>query len=555
MGTFAGSSPATGSPRCDVGVLVVHGIGQQRAGDTLLAFGEPIVQALKEHCRLRGGGLDDVSVDRVVLSGDADQPAHALVKVALERGPNASPQSWLLAESFWADSFQPPRYGALLSWLLADGPWVVVLHIAAMAGRAKAWIDWAERSAERYGEDLRNGVLPFKFVKVLPLVIKPFFLMFTLPFWAFSTASFGILALLTTAIIPVLNIVPLEAVRRAVQRVQRTILTTLGDSFLLVSSPLQEAAMRTQVNRNIDWLSKRCRAFVVLAHSQGATVTYLALKARPTPLVGFQTLVTFGAGTRKLAGVVDYQRSQSRGQRRLLSAAVCLATTGIWTSFLWAPAMGGGPSWLPWLLSVPGLLVLSLVSVGAYTFLSDEMALDHPPFWFDVTSPHDPVPGAPTPEQEFDIRGDEPADSADRWLRALRSAFAGRTGPDPATAAAAEAVPGRPTRPVEREALLVHNRASWIEDHTTYWRNSEQFVRLVIGLVFAAAGTPLSGFASADALEWYRSAFERRRWRVTLLGWFNCIMLLSATLLRAPPRSRGPRRTPVDVVHEVPQMG
>jgi hypothetical protein len=62
-----------------LGVLLVHGIGEQPEGDTLLSFGEPLITWLNT--------------------------PHAIVQVTPRNGE--SPQKGMVAESWWSPSVRP----------------------------------------------------------------------------------------------------------------------------------------------------------------------------------------------------------------------------------------------------------------------------------------------------------------------------------------------------------------------------------------------------------------------------------------------------------------
>src|SRR5262249_37434886 len=85
--------------------------------------------------------------------------------------------------------------------------------------------------------------------------------------------------------------------------VQRKISATLGDSFLFVTSPITGAAVTTRVKKDLEWLMARCDRVIVLAHSQGAAVSYKVIKRQfwggHAPQK-FHALITYGSGLRKL---------------------------------------------------------------------------------------------------------------------------------------------------------------------------------------------------------------------------------------------------------------
>src|SRR5580765_7358126 len=90
-----------------VGVLFIHGIGTQRNGETLASFGGALYRWL-ELAKFRGGdgrvGHVQVADARLVVTEDPSPPAPA--RVGLNAGePQGGDSEWLLAESWWAESF------------------------------------------------------------------------------------------------------------------------------------------------------------------------------------------------------------------------------------------------------------------------------------------------------------------------------------------------------------------------------------------------------------------------------------------------------------------
>src|ERR1051325_8558126 len=216
-------------PRHDLGVLLVHGIGAQRGGETLADFGRPILEWLEWWCdglrdRWVGAGIatntlrtmlvqleaqqpsgekdrdtltwavealreliddvqrlrPDVRVDLaaraqrldiatrlaagVLAAGvelvdarretpsDPEAPAHAqLVLRRLGTDGSIATESWLVAESWWAETFRSPRFSDLARWGLGIVPWTLGSHFGAAVRRA-----WAQQR----GLDARDRIRP-----------------------------------------------------------------------------------------------------------------------------------------------------------------------------------------------------------------------------------------------------------------------------------------------------------------------------------------------------------------------------------------------------------
>lgn len=140
-----GAEPA----RAEFGVLFVHGIGDAAEGDTLLSFGEPLLDWMRE--RMAGanagplasapaphrGRLQVLEATLQTPRGSDDIPAHAQVR--FEPGGSsapARPQHWLFAEAWWAGIVRAPAPARLLAWMLSRIPLMVLWHLhAGQAGR------------------------------------------------------------------------------------------------------------------------------------------------------------------------------------------------------------------------------------------------------------------------------------------------------------------------------------------------------------------------------------------------------------------------------------
>jgi pimeloyl-ACP methyl ester carboxylesterase len=201
----------------------------------------------------------------------------------------------------------------------------------------------------------------------------------------------------------VLAIFPIKALRDLVGAAQRVLASVVGDSFIFVTSPVQEAAIISKFQRDLRWLSERCEKVVVVAHSQGAAVAYKGLERldwdghMPEQV---KLLVTLGSGLRKL---VDLEQAlerpapgweDTRGSWRSLNSRA-------WTVIALSLGVLGGLVSLflsvtnPWVSALTIALCLPALALwlGSIGVGRDE---GPPPlsgvFWHDYYSSHDPVP-------------------------------------------------------------------------------------------------------------------------------------------------------------------
>src|SRR5947209_2900988 len=111
-----------------LGVLLVHGIGTQPPRDTLVRWGDALLNVI-------GKAIENQVIENRVIvtvgqasAGDRSGDKPAEVAVDLRYGDWT--EKWLLAEGWWADCFPAPTYSELVSWSVRALPWSIALHIA-----------------------------------------------------------------------------------------------------------------------------------------------------------------------------------------------------------------------------------------------------------------------------------------------------------------------------------------------------------------------------------------------------------------------------------------
>ena len=291
--------------KADLGVLFVHGIGEQKQGQTLVKFADPLSRWLArwlsrgERTEAAVGKPDEsqVVLSEAVLAGD--DPAHVVMTIAAAGDLPSLPQRWLLAESWWAETFEPPKANALLAWMLLILPYVLTVQFyeqLVRAARKPTKRTWPRR----IGRYFRVAAFVVFYVSALPL------------------------AALTAVVIAVLMIgivLPIPEVSARAKTAALLLSNTLGDSFVLISSAVQFDAMVSRVARDLTWLSGNAERVVVLAHSQGAAVAYEAISGYESP-ANLRAFITIGEAIKKLKLVRGLQtygegRPPARGVRSL----------------------------------------------------------------------------------------------------------------------------------------------------------------------------------------------------------------------------------------------
>jgi hypothetical protein len=511
--------------RYDIGVLFVHGVGQQRRGQTLVAFGGAVhswlsrwlghaqnrflskgVAATREEIRAwldglpqdsnadtamrrfevvrplltraRSGGnkklrsmkelsrqagcailaarVEFADVAMEAHDGDRDVPPQATLEITALRVDGKLLESrWLMAESWWAESFEPPRFGDLSLWGLLIVPSTIVSHFATRARRNLHAAREAGAPAGMWG-----------------LAALSLFLLFLCPLMALG-AWVGLFVILLVAWIP--------KVRTLAIRAQQLLSGTIGDSYVLAARPLPAASILSRARRDLAWLLDKCDKGAAVAHSQGCAVVHLLLRSGVPDRL--KVLLTFGSGLRKL----EELRSLGSSER----FAGFLAVFGLVT----AAALGFYPG-LWWPFKALGVVLgAMMVTTGC------------------VSS----------------ILTDGPRDELDYWARLLLRK--GLTWED--YYASADLIPNGSLfdRDPPLNSTIVHNRGSAWMDHTAYWNNQDEFVSAVAQEIArpTTLGLPQVSVKDKDVLA---AAAARRRWRVRWLGWTRKAgFVLAATAL------------------------
>ena len=510
-----------------VGVLLVHGIGQQERGDTLLGFGEPLYKWMNAwvnktpypdpngHNNVR---LDDTSLLRPPRAS-LDAPPSMVMHVSwndggegVETRPAGTPPdhavSFLVAESWWAKDFREARFRQLFVWGVAYAPWVIWDY--AEHRRKQARRDCGRLRPGRSLAAWREAGFSLA-VAAVATVLAP------VGAFLFQVAM---LALLLLALVP--------ALRGWVAGLQARLAGAVGDAYLLATSPVRFDAMASQVQRDLAWMAERLAKngksgpIAVLAHSQGSVVAHEALRGlvaarRDTdPIPPVRLFVTFGNAFVKLGKIRRALPLHDRFARRAVACYAGLAAVLI--AFAWGPLrLPEGAEWPRLTVGVAGCLAIFWAHTRQMPKIDGLQPgdLDVPGFdaaegwtWQDYFATADPVPDGPVPDDVIE---------------------------DPARAN------GRPDR---FRSTKVRNRDSVFADHTTYWQNAEQFVGPVARALVGLAG---ESFLVADGDEdRLREAAQRRGPRVDALrvaGWIAfaaAAVPLAAAVLSAFTKFPGP---------------
>lgn len=510
-------------PDYEVGVLFVHGIGQQKRGETLVGFGEPLYEWFRrrfEH--LRGKWIEEYRVtDREVSEwlervrgrwtreGKAAQAtdwAEAIRPLkdgarAHAKGENVRQIESIVAEAAsrsvcgrvdlrqlpGANPYPSQVLQILLidhaggvsesQWLLAESWWAEEFHSPRFSELAE-WglraIPWTINS--HFGTRVRRSwrVLTAQ-ERPLPLVAASFRLLGAVALHV-ASALLAVVLVAAALSLMLLSLLPLPYVASFVRRVQRRLCAFLGDCYAFVARPAQRAAIVGRVREDMQWLATKCLKVAVVAHSQGGAVSHLALREGLPDRV--KLLWTFGSGLRKLEDL------QSVSARRLSWAAVFFLLSPLLFAAAFGP-FGLGNVWR-WLAGLLGLASFIAGSSGAVSGVGTE-GLKHWArtwrglVWKDCYATGDPVPNGPLFDDDKDL-----------------------------------------------VSVQVHNRGSFVRDHTTYWNNTDEFVSAVACEVSRLTTVDPVKTLVPDVYTLKKVAAQRGQ-RVKWLGVARAVVLLTGT--------------------------
>lgn len=428
--------------RADLGLLFVHGIGTQREGESLLAGGEAIFSWASDWVEL----TENPRVERAVVRPSQCAGAErAQAEFSLHFGDSSS-QRVVMAESLWADQFDPPPYRDLCGWLLTYGSWIAFRQLThaplSWLVRACRWLKWDSAPIEMMGSWF------FGFFALIPVFFLQLFLV----------------------ALYLLSLVPILALTQWITRMTVAISSIIGDSYIFVSSPIARVAIAGKILSDLRWLERRCESVVVVAHSQGAAVAFDALRFREEGKPA--RLITYGAGIRKLVEIDSVHRREAAAPRWIGGVWILALVAGL---ALWIVIQ----DWLHLSRLTPAemaaaynpnshfAILFLFVAYFVFILMTSSAGADHEreideelekamsdflkrgAFWADLHASKDPVPGGPL------LQGASEWQERDSWE-------------------------ARKTLPENFRSAGVTNHMSTLKDHTSYWESRDDFVVRVV---------------------------------------------------------------------------
>lgn len=371
---MTGSEPAPSPDRPDerheLGVLLVHGIGEQSQGETLVKGCEPIIDWVRAWLWRETPDARFVAATPMVAGLRSplamnDTPAHATVLLGRQQGKDEQAQNWLFAEAHWATQVMAPPLVDFTVWLLTRGAWMLIFHLDRNLVRRPVW---------------QQALLwP-------PMALS----------WMAASLTTNIVLLCSA----LLALVPIGRLRQAVYGLLRGLAGVIGDAYVLINHPVQRTAFENATLRSLHWLHARCQRVAVVAHSQGAAIAHGALQRPDAPPT--DAFVTVGSGIAKLYALRWFER-QTPLDRAAALLAPPLILLALWVG-LRTRQLGltdVATLWLgPGMLLVVGIGLLAaawMLARNARAWLRrSSSSLDlhdaHPNLkWCDMAGSHDPV--------------------------------------------------------------------------------------------------------------------------------------------------------------------
>lgn len=269
------------------GIVVIHGIGPQLAGQTLLDWTRPIITVLGDAVAADragtagNGGLlagpdpdangitDPVYKSNIDFSGETFPVLQ--VRVPRKRKEIETPEEaaaedpiWVFTETWWASEVRPPTLRTMVGWLGEQGG----------VGRIVTGIQ----------ENTFGGSGPWKILATAS--IQPF---------VSVIVSFALLLLI--AGLAISRLIPIESIRSAVAlKLASTFLTDwFGGARTLLRDPAQSANVRYRLVQSIKALrAYGCQRVVIVAHSGGTIVSLTTLTDPAYPDLHVDKLITIG---------------------------------------------------------------------------------------------------------------------------------------------------------------------------------------------------------------------------------------------------------------------
>ena len=255
--------------RHDLGVLLIHGIGDSKEGDMLQKWGRELINELNVKC--------DVEVTSSKLRGHD----RSYVSLNATQKGTSETKSILIVEAWWAEVFHRPGFAKIVLWSILALPWTLLSSV--------------DENYRRTGNDFMEGWnsgFKERVIHVLNIIAETG--------WLFVGLVVTPILVLLLILLFLVSLIPWSTTRNMVLPILNALSGTLGDSYLFTNSDIVKGAIIDSVSQDLSWMAERAERRMILAHSQGAAVAHFVLKEAWEHPPRIDHLITYGSGLRKL---------------------------------------------------------------------------------------------------------------------------------------------------------------------------------------------------------------------------------------------------------------
>ena len=253
--------------QADLGVLFVHGIGQQKPGETLVGFGEPLIEWISDRLRKNWGTGGELSPDPCPDCHLAMHHQHLLLRARSADRDEATQKSWIFAECYWDDVVKSVEVNAFSRWVgLMMPPLVLWQAATSMLGgfRRRRHVGWRWNPLSWYA---------FLCNSFWNVTLRP-------------VAAYFLMLLSATSLLPAPD-------RKLENRPSlgrfASMLVVVADTYSFAADEEVARLIRRRFWNAFTALRRDCRRVVVVAHSQGGAIAHATLKEHgvaPAAFVG-----------------------------------------------------------------------------------------------------------------------------------------------------------------------------------------------------------------------------------------------------------------------------
>ena len=276
-----------------VGVVFVHGVGFQDAGQTFVDSVAPLIRLIRE----AGYPQYNPLPDPVIRGGSIAGTSLPFAEIAVPTVELDGAQHWILTEAWWASSFRPPNLATMLRWLGVEGG-------IARAARRLRWRPPVSQGPRTGGVSVWAGM------------------------WSegvLLTAVGSLLLVGYAALRAVFTLLPIASLRSlTIGGIDRFMTGWAGDMCVMIQDEAQAGMIRARIAESIKALvGMGCTRVVIAAHSGGVVASYMTLADPANAELPVSRFITFGQGLSVAWRLFDI--SAATGSERARNVGTLLA--------------------------------------------------------------------------------------------------------------------------------------------------------------------------------------------------------------------------------------